>query len=117
MGPQPCSWGQGPGGRGRAGEPEARRALPTGHRRAAWGGRPQGPRGRACLCAQPPVGEGHRVATDRDPLEPVYGMSWHVRGGQRGPTQGVGGRSPTVPPDTGSGSWELKLLFKDKLDG
>jgi len=56
------------------------------------------------------------MATDRDPLVPICGVSWHVRGGQRGPTQGIGGRGPTVPPDTGPGSQELKLLFKEKLD-
>lgn len=56
------------------------------------------------------------MATDRDPLVPICGVSRHVWGGQRGPSQGIEGRGPTLPPDTGPGSQELKLLFKEKLD-
>lgn len=89
-------------------------------RRAAWGwGGHWGPRGRAGLCSQPPVGEGRLVATDRDPFVLVCCVSWHMRGGQRGPTQGVGSQGAGAPPcclTPGPGSRELKPLFEEKFD-
>ena len=58
------------------------------------------------------------VATNRDRFVLVCRMSWHVRGGQRGPIQGIQGQGGAPPCclTPGPGSRELKPLFEEKFD-
>lgn len=83
---------EGRGARGQAG------TAHTGHRRAAWGGRPQGPRGRACLCAcSRQWAKGARVATGiGTPGARLRHELARAGWAERASTQGsLWGRSPT----------------------